>query len=120
MILAHRLDHCAEIACDFQRHYLPQARLVAAGQEGIVAGWLYPPFLALSLLPLAEMDDATAVTVWLLVGLFFCVLLAGLSAAGIAKSRWKSWLISLSLVASSLSRLENGPRRSATSGHGPQ
>ena len=56
-IVMTTLDHCPEMACDFKRHYLPQAHLVADGIDKLMPAWFYPPALALFLQPLVYVDS---------------------------------------------------------------
>ena len=48
--LVKELDHCPQMACDFTRHYLPQAQHMVAEEKTLNAGWFYPPLLGLLLM----------------------------------------------------------------------
>ncbi len=53
-----RLDHCPQLACDFTRHYLPQAQYVLDGAGQMDHGWFYPPLLALLLVPFTLFEQS--------------------------------------------------------------
>ncbi len=55
-MLVKELDHCPQMACDFTRHYLPQAQHMVAGEKTLNAGWFYPPLLGLLLMPLVHLE----------------------------------------------------------------
>ena len=94
------LDTCPELACDFVRHYMPQAAVLAEGRAGFVEGWFYPPLPALLLEPLTGLRAETAAVVWTALG---AALVAGLGllVGRQLPSRHGPWL-GLVLVSSSL------------------
>ena len=43
LLLVTEVDHCPKLACDFTRHYLPQAQHALQGDGLLNSGWFYPP-----------------------------------------------------------------------------
>jgi hypothetical protein len=79
---------------------LPQARQL---RGELVFGWVYPPLLALVLQPLAGLDDAAALGVWMLLqwvaaGALLFACRQALRACG----RWTSWAGAVALCVPSL------------------
>ena len=72
-LMITELDHCPKLACDFTRHYLPQAQHVVNGDEILNRGWFYPPLLAILLIPFVTLNNPDYV--WTLCNLIGCVLL---------------------------------------------
>ena len=65
--LIHELDHCSVLACDFVRHYLPQAESARSGLPEMNNGWFYPPLLAMLLIPFTYFKAASLL--WTVVNL---------------------------------------------------
>jgi alpha-1,2-mannosyltransferase len=89
------LDHCPETFCDFVRHYLPMGRHVFDGR-GPVTGFLYSPFFALLLAPLAKLPDGAALLVW---GVLQVLLAVGLLVVPLARPRRPSLVAACVYVA---------------------
>ena len=56
---------CPYSNCDFFNHYLPMAKLIFLKPKPPVEGYLYPPFVALALAPLAKLPAHIATYAWL-------------------------------------------------------
>lgn len=55
--LVQELDHCPQLACDFSRHYLTQAKFWMQDSTNMDSGWFYPPLLMLLIAPLTQLND---------------------------------------------------------------
>ncbi|MDQ7007903.1 MAG: glycosyltransferase family 87 protein [Acidobacteriota bacterium] len=62
----HFFDHGDQLFYDFVYHYMPMAEKIATA-HGPVAGYFYPPLLALLLEPLTRVEPGTAMGLWALV-----------------------------------------------------
>ena len=71
--LIQELDHCPELACDFVRHYLPQAESARIRLPEMNNGWFYPPLLAMLLIPLTYFTQASLL--WTIINLGGVILL---------------------------------------------
>lgn len=60
-LVIEQLDHCPQLACDFTRHYLPQAQYVLDGDGQLDHGWFYPPLLALILVPFTLFEQSSLI-----------------------------------------------------------
>lgn len=63
VLLATAFDHCDRLFADFVRTYYPQARTLLA-THAPMAGYFYPPFFAIALLPLGRLPLPAALEVW--------------------------------------------------------
>jgi len=100
-LLITEIDHCPKLACDFTRHYLPQAQHVLQGDGLLNSGWFYPPLLAIILTPFLVLNNPD--DVWTLFNLIACILLV------VQTSRYKkdftTVIWSIALVSTSISVL---------------
>ena len=94
MLLVQQLDHCPQLACDFTRHYLPQAQYALERSDQMNGGWFYPPLLAILLIPWTFLENPEIV--WTLFNIGGVFLLAR------SASSKSSWLLTASLCATSL------------------
>lgn len=93
-LLVQQLDHCPQLACDFTRHYLPQAQYAFEHSEKMNGGWFYPPLLAILLIPWTFLEQPEyAWTIFNISGVFL------LMRRTISTS---PWLLTASLCATSL------------------
>lgn len=76
-IIVEQLDHCPILMCDFELYYKPQAQSLISGSGTLIPGWLYPPLLALILIPIGLTGQASlGWGVILILSLFTLVYLA--------------------------------------------
>jgi len=94
MLLVQQIDHCPQLACDFTRHYLPQAQYALERSDQMNGGWFYPPLLAILLIPWTFLENPEIV--WTLFNIGGVFLLARLASSKV------SWLLTTSLCATSL------------------
>ena len=92
-LMITELDHCPELACDFTRHYLPQAQHVVDGDAILNRGWFYPPLLAILLTPFVNLNNPEFV--WTLFNLMGCILLIVQTSMGKNNSSTLIWSVAL-------------------------
>ena len=104
-IWSTHVDHCSMVACDFQRHYLPQVHMVANQDWRIQPGWYYPPIVAMLLLPFAWISNP--VVVWmgcnLLLVLVAAMVVARIHIVSIYKRPTELWQVLFALALMSTS-----------------
>ena len=100
------LDHCPRTFCDFATYYLPMSRHLFDG-TGPIPYYLYAPFFAILLLPLAPLSDPAALVVWGVVQAVLSALLIVLPLGLVTRAGYRLRLLHVLIAMSSFPLLHN-------------
>jgi Glycosyltransferase family 87 len=100
------VDHCPQPFCDFATYFLPMSRHLFDG-TGPIPYYLYAPFFAILLLPLALLSDPAAIAMWGVVQVALSALLIVLPLVLVTRAGFRLSLLHVFIAMSSFPLLHN-------------